>query len=282
MRTLALSAVAATLLLAACGDSASTLGTSDPSTSPPATADRDAPTVLVSSFGGDQLVESAFRAQPQVAAFADGRVVVPGAVPAIYPGPALYPFFVHAAGAAAVADVAEQADEAGVGSADTGTAPNAGSTRITVQQADGRVLTSDVDGLYVEPGGLSAAQQSARQRIRAWLDRVVALADGPGEAYSPEAVAVLARDYDTVLEDRGGEGLPQSPIAWRGPDPAGGESFYDGRCLVVSGAALDAVRPDLQRSNELTPWTVGAERYHFALRALLPHEKDCGDLMPPS
>jgi hypothetical protein len=84
-------------------------------------------------------------------------------------------------------------------------------------------------------------------------------------------VAVYARPWRSSESD---PGTPQE-IAWRGPDPAGGEEHVVGACTVVSGATLATVLPDLRRSTKRTRWTYGGKAYAFVVRPLLPDEKDC-------
>ena len=270
------------LALAACGDKAAVTPRADgtPSSSPPAHSYAADAVVLRVTYGGGLLPSNHVGDVPFFTLYGDGRVMTVGPQPAIYPGAAMPNVVVTRVSPDAVDWLADSARAAGVDGQrrDYGTPPIAdgSTTRFHLSDEKG---TADLDVYALNEGdgspGYTAEQKANRERILAFYRLVTDPEKWPGTRsdeglYEPAAVAVYATAY---RED------PQEPepqeIAWRGPDPAKGTDVRGNACTVVTGAALATVLPDLRRANTRTRWTYGGKAWGFALRPLLPDEKEC-------
>jgi hypothetical protein len=223
---------------------------------------------------------------PLAAVYADGRVITNGPVPAIYPGPALPNLQVQQMDDAALADLVQQARDAGIGGdPDLGqpTVADAPSTRFTLVTDRG----TDVLEVYAlqealapdgEPlPGLSAEEQAAREPLRELVDSLT-LPGAPSTAYVPDAVAAVVTAW-TPLDD----GLPApEPVAWPGP-PLPGDPLDERlgvHCVTAEGEQAQTVLEAARSASAATPWTSeDGDRWSLMLRPLLPHETGCADLV---
>ncbi|MFC8849376.1 MULTISPECIES: hypothetical protein [unclassified Micromonospora] len=264
------------LLTGACAQQDTPSGAGEPAAAYPG----DVPVVRMAYTGGFVPPILLATRLPAVSVYGDGRVIAEGPVPAIYPGPALPNVQVAKIGAEAVAELVAQARAAGVGTApDLGTplVTDVASTRFTVR---GPVGTEELE-VYalaeaISPeSGLSAEQRAARDRLRAFAERLTGLSDTDTQPYQPTAVVAVAQKWTA-----GGEAGKQTEVAWPGPELPG-EAVGDGlglSCVTVTGAAVRQLLDAAGTANTATPWTSGGKRWTVALRPLLPDETGCGDL----
>jgi hypothetical protein len=93
-------------------------------------------------------------------------------------------------------------------------------------------------------------------------------------AYRPTRLAVLA----TAGWRGPGDGIPEAPRPWPGPDLLAGARTPIGLCTILTGSAM-ATAEALGRNASLTTlWTSGGQQLTVALRPLLPDEHNCADL----
>lgn len=237
--------------------------------------------IEVAYVGGFVPIDFQFRNLPVAAVYEDGTVVVPGAVAAIYPGPAVTPLFTGQLDDGALDDLLAAAAEAGmvgatpdVGDASALPVADAASTRVTVVvDGDERVVEAyalDILGGDLGQTGLSEAQLGARAALADLVATVSEAATRVAqEPLVPERYRVLAGPpLDPSTLDPAG---PQpTSLAWPVvPEPV------DGQCTAIAGDGVAALAEALGSANELTQWTVGDRTFSLAVRPVLPHEPDC-------
>jgi hypothetical protein len=225
---------------------------------------------------------------PLVSVYADGRVIVEGPVPAIYPAFAWPNVQVLEIGRDRVQELVDRALAAGVGeTADLGTPPLADvpSTRFTLVTAR-ETHVREVYGLAETAGmpdtGLSAEQESARQELAELFGELTDLGvleagDEPPAAFTPEAVAAIVRPWSAPEEDIA-QGLAPDPVPWPGPALPGEELGAGLTCVVATGEQAAAVRAAAGDANALTPWASEGATWSVTFRPLLPDESGCADL----
>jgi hypothetical protein len=256
----------------------------------PAPRDPDAVALRIEHTGGFVTPGDNVARLPIVTVYGDGRAIVQGPQPAIYPGPALPNLQVIKISAADVDKLVARATGAGVGTAkDLGQPPiaDAPSTRFTVDLEGGPVTTEVYAlGETTDTGsGLTADQVAARTKLR---DLLTAVSDLPGtlgvkagseQPYKPVALAAIASPY--VAPDPATIGKEQPEVAWPGPALPGtsvGKGLETG-CVTVSGAESAKVLAAADKANAGTPWASGGRKWTVILRPLLPDEADCADLL---
>ncbi|GIF14088.1 hypothetical protein [Actinoplanes teichomyceticus] len=273
------------ILMAGCarpgtaGEAGSSGSTADPrAESAPAPAGDPTVLVRVAQEGGFVPPQFQYGRLPQVSVYADGRVISNGPVPAIAPGPALPNLQQLQLTPERARQWADDAVAAGVRSgADFGTPGVADipDTVITVTSG-GRTQTvrvSALDHALPEDPQLTAADQAARKKLRAYVEELTALtgeAGSPGpQRYRPQSMAVLAREYVD-----GDDGLKPSEQAWPGPVLPGPELVATTglHCVAVTGAETRQVWAAAEKANQRTPWTSAGKRWSITFRPLLPDE----------
>jgi hypothetical protein len=229
---------------------------------------------------------------PVISIYGDGTVLVPGAVPAIYPGPALPNLQQASITPAGMQILLEAAREAGLFGPDAhydmGGIMDASSSEFTVN-ADGRIHTISAYALFESGGrdpmnpGADPAVTEARAKLLIFqnqlqnLEALLGPEVGDATTYSPTALQLLVSDGAPVDE----QALGQEPIEWPLPEPLAtfGETMptliMGERCGVVTGADVDLLLPLFQRANTLTPWTDDDAAFGVAVRPLLPGETGC-------
>lgn len=230
---------------------------------------------------------------PRYSVYADGRLLSPGIVPAIYPGPALVRVQAVRLTPGEVQALVERALAAGVsGTTDLGIPRRAVAvtTRFALTTADG-TWVREAHGLshyWAPPGahprdGLTDEQRAGRAALAAlvpYLEDVEQRAFGtsaPPEEYEPTALAVLARPW---VEPR--SRVSQPVLDWPGPalpgEPLDGSA--DVGCAVVTGAQTPVVLAAARSGNAATPWrTADGALWAVIFRPLLPDETGCADLL---
>jgi hypothetical protein len=237
--------------------------------------------------GGFVPIEYMLRAVPGFSLMGDGRVIVTGPVPEIYPGQALPNLIERRLDEDGIQAVLRAARTAGLVGPDRRyadmTITDAPTTTFTVQAGGQRHVTSAY-ALGIRPAG-SGEDRAALERLVAFQASLSDLpAWLPAGSFSDEtpyrfdAVRVFVRPYDPGaapdLEQPRRQWTVEPPLAELdrpANDPAGT------RCALVEGQELDTIRPALESSNELTPWRSGGGDFLLVLRPLLPDERGCSD-----
>ncbi len=238
----------------------------------------------VESVGG--LIAPGFaRAQlPSVSVFADGRIIVPGAVPMIYPGPLVMPLFVRSVGTAGAAAILKTAKEAGLANADA-TYPALG-----VADMPSTVITVVHDGTRTKTtfGALSAgAPQNGPPSEAALRSAALALIDhlttedahwGPSTAsvpFEPTGYRVWVTPGAPQASD---PSLQRQPVAWPlssplasfgAPDPSQNQPTRVGD---VVGTDAGLLGPVVTTATQITPFSSAGAVYTLVVRPLLPDE----------
>ena len=259
----------------------------------PGSSSAAAPVLRVTTEGGFIGAAAGLAALPAVSVYGDGRIVTPGATPAIYPAPLLTPAVVRDLGSAGAGAIVAAIRAAGLdrpSASEPGVAGDTGSTVFTVT-LDGRTVTTRFGGLGGGPpgaggpgaGGPGAGGDPARA---AALDLLAKLSD-PGQAWGGTA------GTQTLLQPAGyrvfvAPGAPPAdpsvgappPVAWPlgvSLDAFGAPAVPDRgiaglRMGVVVGADAAALGPVLAKATQLTAFTSGGRAYTLYVRPLLPDE----------
>jgi hypothetical protein len=235
---------------------------------------------------------------PSFVLLGDGRVVTQGAIPAIYPGPALPALQVRRLTEAGIQTILEAVEETGLFTADLelrGAAGMVADAPDTVFQlnAAGREVTVTVYALgfitddMEPPPGMSSAELEAHRILTSLNDALTTIdtsvpaeeweADG-WQPYEADALRLFVRDSSGEPPD---ETLPEDVRDWplAGADPATfGEEFLlfgnGTRCGVVEGEEAATWLADLVESTQITRWTTdGDNRFSVLVRPLLPYEE---------
>ena len=214
----------------------------------------------------------------------DGRALAWGAVPAIFPGPAVMPMLQRQVTPAGWARIVELARGSGllVGQGVIGEiAPGSTIVRLSIV-ADGKL--HQVSAANTFPGCLSDPCQGppgSAEALSGFLSRLSELETflgddlGAEQPYVPEGYAVL------VVAVPENDGLPQQAIEW--PFPEGFAGFglplADGsgfRCGTVTGTDATAFAGILAHASQITPWRdpVDGSLHGLTVRPLLPGDGD--------
>ncbi|MEA2556918.1 MAG: hypothetical protein QOG88_456 [Actinomycetota bacterium] len=303
-RTFLAATMALGILGAACANSSSVTGAHDGDgggggiTYPTAP---DQVVVRISTGGGFIAPSYSITQLPQFSLMGDGRAVTPGAIPEIYPGPAISPLFsqqltpdaVQAILALAKTDglfvsSRDYTDMGSVGIADAGT------TTITIV-AEGETHTFNFYALtdlgQNKPDHMSQAEFDARTKAQDFATQVGDLRWLPADSaadqvpFAPTGVRVFVSGYQSdpnmsepPIEWPLGTGLAGFGDATKGAAAGSGLNTNDGlpsRCGVVTGDELTTLMPLIQHANQLSPWKSDGKQYGLLFRPLLPDESGC-------
>jgi len=231
--------------------------------------------------------QATFGGLPSVVITLDGKVLMGGAVPAIFPGPLVMPIFERQLTLAGWGKVVAAARAAGLlgGQHDfTGgqMPPGSMATRLEIV-ADGRVyeLTGDASRVMVCVTTPCVPQPGTPEAFGGFvssvtgLDALVGADIGRDAAYVPTGFALVVGPSPDQQD------LEQPVIAWPFADgfAAFGKPLADGsggRCGTVTGDAAGAIRPALAAANQLTRWRdpVDGSFRGLTVRPLLPGDGD--------
>jgi len=289
-------ALAAVFLVSACATT--------PSSAPPSSGGSggiehpggDEPVLVVSAEGGFVPIDFMVRAMPAFVMLGDGRVFAQGAVPAIFPGPALPAVNLRQLNPDGIQQVLRAVEQTGLFTQDldlrgaAGMVADAPDTVFTLNAA-GREVRVTVYALGMlspdtgVPPGMGSAEVEAHRLLSGLLEGLMTIdtsvtADGWTDdgwrPWEPEAFRLYVRD---VSGDAPGETTPEDVRDWPADvDPATfGEEvalFGDGsRCAAVDGADAATWFTALAAASEITRWTTdGTDRWSVATRPLLPYE----------
>jgi hypothetical protein len=234
--------------------------------------------IAIRSGGGFVPFGTDFAYVPTVI-LADGTAFTGGAVPAIFPGPALNPVSTGTVPVDELAELLERADEAGLldGAIDFGQpgVTDLPTTSITLV-VDGQTYSHDIYALGVEQGGLgdevglSADQIDLRRFAASFLEEVSALVSSEADQiYEPEAYQVLSLEVDP---SQVGADVPPNELDWPFADIALGQA----ECADVEGDDAATFRELLTQATQITIWRDAAGgTYQLTVRARLPFDDTC-------
>ncbi len=238
----------------------------------------------VQTGGGFIAPQSTLGQIPEFSMFGDGRIITPGAQPAIYPGPALPNLLVEQVNEDGIQAILEAARRAGLmGPNATYHAPcisDQATTTFTLV-ADGQ--THVVSAYALGDSSCDGADTQARAALAAFRARLSDLASwlppgsiGEQSAFQPTGMRVYVRPLAPPADPN----LEQPPIDWPLPQPLAtfgtpDPTLPDLRCGVVQGTDLAALLTDADRANQLTPWRSEGREYTLIFRPLLPDERGC-------
>ncbi len=249
----------------------------EPSPSDLADGNSKVAVVRIEWLGGFVAPQSTMVRYPSVAMYADGRVITEGPQIDIYPGPALPNLQVTHYTQHGVDQVLQWATDAGLTGEDHLVGrpmPDAGMIVFAVTTADGAVHTISVADISGDDPAVAAARrfQDVMLNLRSWLADDVASDETP---YPYDRLRVISFPANPAnMPDPGLATTRDWPL---GPlDSLGMPLMMEGyRCVVVSGADLDTLRPSAENSNQLTLWQSGDQLYQLILHPLLPDDEEC-------
>jgi hypothetical protein len=278
---------ALSVLLAACGGAGSG-GSSGPITHPSGDD-----LLLRVDYRGGMLANGFVTGFPTFSLLGDGRVIVPGAQIAIFPGPALPAVNVRRLTEDGIQAVLDLVASTGFFRADAqfrgaqNVVADAPETVFTLH-ADGQEVEVAVYGLgALDPAGshpgISADELAAHRILSQLLERLGTLdawvptggwADPNWGPYRPDALRLIVRNADADPPDD--TGIGNALVEW--PDDSDPATFGDvigsseERCGVVSGQRAEAWYTALSGANQLTRFVKGEHRYQVTVRFQLPDE----------
>jgi len=287
------------LVLSACSAAASSPSPSSPaspgSSSPSASSPAPSPSsaaqatlvLRVTTEGGFIGPAANLSALPQVSVLADGRILTPGAVDAIYPGPLLVPVQVRDVGPGGEQAIVSAIRAAGLDKPRTDTGggiPADTGTTVFQVQVDQAVVTTRLvlgGGGPGRPGGGGSPDPEAA----AAADLLARLSDptetwGAASAPTSTLAPVGLRVYAAPGAPAADPATPQQAVDWPLATPLAsfGVPAVPDRGIAglrqgsVLGADAQALLPILNRSNVLTPFGSGGQLYTLWVRVLLPDE----------
>lgn len=256
----------------------------------------DALVLRVATSGGFVPAEYHLTSLPSFTLLGDGRVIVTGATPAIYPGPLLPSVQVRRLNERGVQTVLETGLRTGQLDADaqwSGANRHVADAPDTVFElhADGRDITVRVYALGIVDGGMSDISEEERaahlalgqlvgdlESLDAWIGSA-GWVDAAWQPYEAEAVRLVVRAADGEQSDPNGIPFDERPWPSSSSDPAtfGDEvAVASARCGVVTGPDALEWYDALADATQLTRWVADGHRYVVTVRPLLPDEaRDC-------
>jgi len=253
----------------------------------------DALVFRIETTGGFIAPEARFTAVPEFTLLGDGRVIEPGAVDMIYPGPAILPLLERRLSETGIQAVLREVAATGLftGDRDLNGAQarvmDAGTTVFTFH-AGGREARVAVYGLgMVDEGaasGLSADELAAHRLLTALASRLAGLdgwlnaaawSDPTSRPFRADALRLLVRNADADPPDQ--SGIARQMLPWPvATDPASFGSPVAGqpgaRCGVVTGLDAAGWLAALDRANAITRFVAAGHAYAVTARPLLPDE----------
>ena len=244
--------------------------------------------------GGFQLPMSDVTNLPAFTLTGDGRVILPGAMIDIFPGPLMPAVQVRRLTEGGLQTVLETIAATGQfgGSVEWRGAQNfvadASDTVFTLH-ADDRETIVKVYGLGTvapdmpPPPNFPAAEKAAHQALQRLVERLTTLdqwlpasawADAAWRDYEPAAMLLLSRNADNDPPDD--TGIDVIEIEWPvAGDPAAfgaPTTLPDLRCGAVTGEEAAAWLAVLSTANQMTRFTGDGHTYQVTVRPLLPDE----------
>ena len=277
-------------LVAACGSSPGPSPTAATPTASPNASPGSSPAAVrlllrVTSEGGFIGPAANLASVPFVSVYSDGRILTPGAVDAVYPGPLLLPVEVKNVGPAGAEAIVAAIRAAGLdrpSSTEGGGNPDQGTTVLAVN-LDGTTITTRI-GLGGGPGrpGGGGSPDPRAGLVTELLSRLQDQAEGWGAA-SPARSILVPTAYRLYVAPGApaGDGSSGAPaVAWpfatpldRFGVPAVPDRGIAGlRQAAVFGADAAALGPVLAAANALTAFSSAGKVYTLYVRPLVPDE----------
>ena len=260
-----------------------------PGTSPSPTSGDSATLLLrVTTEGGFIGPAANLAALPQVTVLADGRILTPGAVDAIYPGPLVVPVQVRNVGPSGAAAILVAIRAAGLDKPSAGGGgggiPGDTGTTVFLVNVDGTQVTNRLvlgGGLPGRPGGAGSPDPGAAAASDL-LNRLMDPGETWGAGSAPSSAFVPAgfRVYVAPGAPVGDGSLTEPTIPWPLSTPLDqfGVPAVPDRGIaglrqgVVLGADAQTLLPILNRANVLSPFSSGNHLFTLYVRVLLPDE----------
>jgi hypothetical protein len=241
----------------------------------------------ITSEGGFIGPAANLAAIPEVSVYADGRIMTPGPIDAVFPGPLLPPVQVKDVGEAGAAAIVAAIRGAGLDKpvpATGGGNPDTG-TQVFVVNLDGATVTTRM-GLGGGPGGPGGPGLGASPdpRAAAAADLLARLNDQAETWGSTVSISVLNPTAYRVYVAPGapqGDGTTSEPsVAWPLATPLAvfGVPAVPDRGIAglrqgaVLGADAATLGPVLAAATAITPFSSGGKMYTLYVRPLLPDE----------
>jgi hypothetical protein len=287
----------AVILVAACGTTPAASPSQTPSSPPASTGPTEAPSpspvaqaqliLRITSEGGFIGPAANLATVPEVSVYADGRIMTPGAVDAVYPGPLLPTVDVRDVGTvgaqAIVAAIRAAGLDVGRSGTDGGVQADTGTTVFTVTLDGSPAINRLILG--GGPPGVGGLGGSQDPLVAGALDLLSRLNDptetwgavsAPTSQLTPVAyhvyVALGAPPADpSLLEPTLGWPLP-TPLAQFGVAAVPDRGIKGLRQGAVLGADAATLGPVLAKANVLTTFSSGGMLYTLYVRPLLPDE----------
>ncbi|MEL6891794.1 MAG: hypothetical protein AAFP84_09370 [Actinomycetota bacterium] len=224
-------------------------------------------------YGGFTMREIAFQRAPNLLVTADGRVITPAAVAAIFPGPLLPQHTVRTITPEGIERLLAALDDAGllanVAYDEDSLIADAATATVVVRTAD-REFRHEAYALDLAPGHTDepsdqpTEQSAERIALAAAMERLSDLASivgedalGPEEPWTPEAYQLIAEPIDDV------SGFEPEPTVLDWPAESGVVLAATSSCTEVG---RDAVGRVLESANQLTFFTEGDTTYQILAR----------------
>ncbi len=220
---------------------------------------------------------------PQVTVYADGRVIEPGVVPAIYPGPAVSPLMLHQLGRDGIDGITAAARGAGLAGPDrsytSAQVADVETTVVTFIDADGPHRLS-IYALGFRPDqGASAEEKAARTAIANLVRQVQAYVGATSTTtYAPTALRIYAT---RATSPASGEPAP-NVVDWPAALPALASLAPANlppraSCGVIQGPLVVAFTAVMGQATQITRYRQAGVEWTLAVRPLLPDEaRACG------
>ncbi len=267
MKHLAVLTLALALATAACG------GGDDGSGTTPDTVDPNALVLEVRNEGGFAPIEFIYNPAPQYVLYADGRLLVPGPIPEIFPGPLVTNYHMVQLDEGDMSTVREAIDTTGLPDivdehyvADEGVADAPDTVFVYVDDAPHR---ASIYALGISP--------DTNPEIEPYADLYGLLGTF---AVSETAVEWDADRYQVIITSS--FGVENDELAtvepWPLSTPAADipvTGFGELQCVVLDGSDAATAGEIFATANQMTFFEDAGEVYRFNVRPLAPHEQGC-------
>lgn len=261
--------------------------TAGPTSTPAPTASPAELVLRITSEGGFIGPAATLATIPTVSVYADGRIMTPGPIDAVYPGPLLPPVAVTDVGPAGAQAIVAAIKAAGLDKPFTGDPgvgnPDSGTTVFTVT-LDGTTTTTRLHlggGGPGLPGGLGGSPDPARDAAQHLLEQL----QDPNETWgsTPKTSILVPTAYRVFVAPGAPAGdatTPQPSVDWPLSTPLDtfGVPAVPDRGIAglrqgaVFGADAATLGPVLAAANQLTAFSSGGKLYTLYVRPLLPDE----------
>jgi len=279
------------------GHHATAQSTPEPQASPSVNADELI--VRIDHVGGLRPMEYVLIETPSLSIYADGRVIQPAPVTAIYPPVAITPLNQFRVSQTVVADIIKRAIDAGLDQEQTITNPDvmdASTAQITVV-IDGKPVVSSVYALDVSgpnPSSWDAETTRRFEAIRQFANYVRSLATSLDRTEILEREAPYVVDRLQVIAfvpdpanplPTGVPDLTAPPLQWPLEtsladlgavyNPLPGVGLPDLRCAEVGGEDAAKVVEVAAQGTLISPWKDHGATYGLFLNPILPGDSGC-------